>query len=174
MNALRQLILTLPNDIVLALNAYFEARGEWRTHGDISLVAVMAVVMNRAAHPKPGLFRAEEGTVQSVVAAPRQFSWTNWDDHIKDPQYPKALEIAQNPGGNWGETWEQARKLANRVLAKEIANPVANATFYYNPHVCNPSWAEDFEEIRTIGNHRFMTDPANDPEVLWEAPRENA
>jgi spore germination cell wall hydrolase CwlJ-like protein len=169
MNELRQLLLTIPDDLVLALNGYFEARGDWRNYGDLSLIAVMAVVMNRSSHPN-----LWQNSIPEVVAAHRQFSWTNWDEKIQDPQYPKALTMAQTPEGDYGQAWQRCRQLSAQVLAGQAKNPVANATYYYNPHVSSPSWADNFVEVRTIGNHRFMADPEKDPEVLWDAPREEA
>ncbi len=165
MNELRQLILTLDTETVLALNGYFEAAGEFRRLGEVSYLAVMAVVMNRAEHPTEW-----PGTVPEVVAAHRQFSWTNYDDRIKDPQYRRALNFAQNPGRDWDRPWVAAKDAARRVVDAAVLNPVANATYYFNPHLCNPGWARNLHLVRDIGNHRFFAAPG-DPEILWACKR---
>lgn len=165
MNALRQLILTMDTEDVLALNGYFEARQEYRRLGEVAYIAVMAVVMNRAEHPDDW-----PETVQEVVAAHRQFSWTNFDKRLKDPQYPLALKIAREPLRAWDKTWLAAKDVARRVLDAAVLNWVQNATFYFNPHTCNPSWAKKLRLVRDIGNHRFFAAPG-DPEILWACKR---
>jgi len=167
MNELREIIVNLPPETALALNGYFEARGEYRRLGEAAYIAVMAVALNRAAHPMNW-----SATVQEVIAAHRQFSWTNWDDAVKDPQYQMALKFARQPQRAWDKSWLAAKDVARRVVEKAVLNPVQNATYYFNPHVCRPSWAKHFKLVRDLGNHRFMTDPACDPAVLWRCRRE--
>ena len=167
MNELRRLILELPPETALALNGYFEARSEYQRLGEAAYVAVMAVALNRAAHPD-----LWEATVQGVIAEHRQFSWTNCDERIIDPQYTVALKFARAPERAWNKLWLAARDTAARVLAQAVENPVKNATYYFNPHFCNPSWARKFRLVRDLGNHRFMFDPVQDPEILWPCPRE--
>lgn len=166
MNELRRLILDLDDDIVLALNAYFEARGEYKRLGEPAYSAVMAVVLNRAAHPSDW-----EASVQEVVAAHRQFSWTNHDDAITDPQYAFALKFAREPQRPWDQLWMAAKDVAARMVQQLVRNPVANATFYFNPQICAPAWARKLKLIRDLGNHRFMAAPG-DPAILWPGPRE--
>ncbi len=161
MNELRRLILTLPDDLVLALNAWAEARGEWWRLGDVAYAAVGAVVLNRVWHPR--LF---ENSVQRVVAAFRQFSWTNWDEAIKDPQYHRCLELARHPEDEAGAAWRAARRVAQEMLAGKIENPVANSTYYFNPKVCRPTWAARLKLVAEIGNHRFLAQ-RGDPGILW-------
>lgn len=160
MNALRELLLTLDEVTVLALNAYFEARSEYRKLGQVAYVAVTVVALNRAYHPHEWA-----DTVQGVITAPWQFSWTN----DIDPQYSRALKMAQNFEGDYGAEWEAALDAAKQTLSRLVANPVGNATYYYNPHVCSPPWADAFIETAVIGNHRFMADP-DDADYLWETP----
>jgi spore germination cell wall hydrolase CwlJ-like protein len=163
MNELRQLLLTLPEEVALALNGYFEARGDWQRIGETAYLAVMAVVENRALNPK-----CWPNTIQEVIAQKAQFSWTN----SNDPQYENALQMALNPEQEWDGAWKAALETAKKVVKMEVKNPVANATYYYNPQVCHPNWAANFEEVAVIGHHRFMTDPQNDPETIWPGLRE--
>jgi spore germination cell wall hydrolase CwlJ-like protein len=163
MNELRETLLKLPAPEVLALNAYFEAAAEYKPFGPNALVGPMAVVLNRWQHPNDW-----QESIQEVVAAYRQFSWTNWDT-IKDPQYPQALRFAKTLlAGNEVDSpiFLAARDLALAMLQGRASNPVNNSTFYYNPKVCNPAWAKALKEITVIGHHRFMAAPG-DPAVMW-------
>ncbi|MBI4642494.1 MAG: cell wall hydrolase [Deltaproteobacteria bacterium] len=165
MNELRQRILELDAETVLALNGYFEAAGEYRRLGEVAYIAVMAVAMNRAEHPADW-----QESVQEVVAAHRQFSWTNWDNVIRDPQYPMALKFAREPMRAWDKAWLASQDAARRVVDAAVLNPVQNATFYFNPHICNPSWAKKLHLVRDIGNHRFFAAPG-DQKILWACKR---
>lgn len=171
MNELRQLILTLPDETVLALNAYFESRGEYRRMGtDLPLIATMAVVMNRVycpRYPDP-IPQIVASPIEEVVAQKSQFSWTL----SNDPQYTMALSLAQNPDAAWGRAWEACKLAAQSVVDGQAMNPVENATYYFNPQVVSPTWAFSLVQIRLIGNHLFMADPS-DPDILWDAPRES-
>ncbi len=164
-NELQEILLKLPAREVMALNANFEAAAEYSRFGVESLVGPMAVVLNRWRHPS----RWQE-SIQEVVAARRQFSWTNWDAKIKDPQYPRALKFARRLLAGLevdNVIYHVALDLTGAMLGGQAANPVANATFYYNPGICCPSWAANMIETKVIGHHRFMADPG-DPEVLWD------
>lgn len=164
-NELQATLLKLHAWEVMALNAYFEAAAEYSRYGVDSLVGPMAVVLNR--WQSPGNW---QDTIQAVVAAPRQFSWTNWDT-IKDPQYPQALKFAKTLlAGQEPESaiYKVALDLALAMLKGQAASPVANATFYYNPGICNPAWAKTMIETAVIGHHRFLADPG-DCAVLWDS-----
>lgn len=163
-NELQRLILTLDPETVLALNGYFEACQEFMRLGDIAYIAVMAVVMNRAES------RSWPDSVQKVVAQFRQFSWTNHDKKITDPQYFTALKFAHMPEKSWSNAWMASKDAAQRVLNAAVLNPVQNATFYFNPHICNPPWAKNLRLVRDIGNHRFFAAPG-DPKVIWACKR---
>ncbi|MCL4500444.1 MAG: cell wall hydrolase [Deltaproteobacteria bacterium] len=165
MNELRQLLLKLPDDTVLALNGYFEARGEYKTVGEAAYAAVMAVVLNRVESLD------WPNSLQEVVAQPRQFSWTTHDDAVQDPQYAIALKFARQPEQAWDRLWLAAKDVAQRLLSGAVYNPVKNATFYFNPESCRPSWAKYLRLIRDLGHHRFMADPG-EPEVLWPGRRQ--
>jgi len=164
-NELQTTLLKLYAWDVMALNAYFEAATEYSRFGAESLVGPMAVVLNR--WQCPGNW---QDTIQAVVAARRQFSWTNWDT-IKDPQYPQALKFAKALLAGQeldSTTYQVALDLALAMLKGQAANPVANATFYYNPGICSPAWANNMIETAVIGHHRFLADPG-DCKVLWDS-----
>ncbi|MHB9075826.1 MAG: cell wall hydrolase [Desulfobaccales bacterium] len=164
MNELQEILLKLHAPEVLALNAYFEAAAEYKPFGPNALVGPMAVVLNRWQHPNDW-----QDSIQEVVAARRQFSWTNWDT-IKDPQYPQALRFAKTLlAGNEVDSpiFLAAHHLSLAMLQGRASNPVGNSTFYYNPRVCYPAWARTQKEVATIGHHCFMA-ALGDPKVLWD------
>ena len=164
MARIKEILLALDDRRLLALNAYFEARGEYRPYGDAALLGVMVVALNRAGHPAP---RRWPKTVAGVLTQRAQFSWTL----ASDPQYLTAWKMAQAMRQSQvikaGNVWERCLQLANLLLAGAVVNPVANATYYYNPQVCNPAWAKAMAETALIGHHRFMCDPKIDPAVIW-------
>ncbi|MEM1380564.1 MAG: cell wall hydrolase [Pseudomonadota bacterium] len=120
----------------LAMVMYHEARGE----GELAMVAVGQVVINRVDH------RRFPSSVCGVVrqggeTAPCQFSW--WCDGRSDlPREESA--------------WENARDLAARVLAGSEPDPTGGATYFYSGP--DPYWAASFTETTRIGGHIFMVE----------------
>lgn len=122
----------------LALNVYFEARGETRE----GQVAVAQVVMNRAADPR------FPGHVCSVIrqggrdSEDCQFSW--WCDRLSD----KPTHAAD---------WERAKAVARAVYWGEEADPTDGALWYHATRV-RAYWRGQYRKSRTIGNHVFYRD----------------
>jgi spore germination cell wall hydrolase CwlJ-like protein len=121
--------------VCLALNVYWEARGE----PDEGKVAVAHVTLNRAADP------AYPPTVCAVVrqgieAAGCQFSWTC--DDIDDTPTDQAA-------------WEDAKDVARRVLADSGRDPTKGALFFHHTRL-RPAWAEGKSAARVIGQHVFF------------------
>ena len=113
----------------LALNIYFEARGE--PHD--GQVAVAQVTMNRVASNR------YPDTTCGVVWQNKQFSWTHdgKSDRPKDKQALKqALEIARDAHKN------------------SLPDLIGQATHYHSTKVL-PYWAKDKQPIAVIGNHKF-------------------
>ncbi len=122
----------------LALNVYFEARGE-SYEGQ---AAVAHVVMNRAADPRfPRYICAviQEGGKESHDC---QFSW--WCDRLSD----EPTHMAE---------WEIAKDVARAVYEGEIADPTGGALWYHATHV-RAYWRGQFQKSRKIGNHIFYRD----------------
>lgn len=116
--------------ICLAMNVYFESRGESYD----GQMAVAEVTMNRVASSK------YPNDVCSVVKQRKQFSWykPGKDEYkIKDEK-----------------AWEQAMEIAN--LALDGLVPKTDAMFFHAYWV-NPSWAHSskLEKVQTIGVHTF-------------------
>jgi len=125
----------------LALNVYFEARGE-KTEGQF---AVALVTMNRTKS------RHYPSSVCGVVWQKRQFSWTH-DGKSDRPTDMRA--------------WELARKIAqvtylgySRLSARsrKALDLTKGALHFYAPRLAAPYWAEAHSVTRIIGGHVFLT-----------------
>ena len=125
----------------LALNIYFEARGE----AQLGRFAVAAVTMNRVKSYK------FPKTVCKVVWQRRQFSWTH-DGKSDRPTDKKA--------------WREARALAKMVYSKyfgiqEISKGAWDITqgalHYYSISIPQPYWAKESRDSKTIGKHMFVS-----------------
>jgi len=124
--------------LCLALNIFFEARGE----PIAGMEAVAQVTLNRAHH--------NESKVCKVVFEKGQFTWTA---HVKRKS-KSPMEIAKNiPKHN--KSWGIALEIAQRALEGRLVNRVGNATHFYNPKKCKPSWLKNVKTVAVIGNHVF-------------------
>lgn len=127
----------------LALNIYFEARGEALA----GQLAVAMVSMNRVVS---GRFPS---TVCQVVWQPKQFSWTHdgRSDKPKDqPAWQRALTIARFVVQSYWSLPEHARR------ALDITR---GALHFYAPEKADPDWARSHEVTRAIGGHVFLRHP---------------
>ncbi len=122
----------------LALNIYYEARGEPLA----GMYAVAEVTMNRmASHRFPE-------TVCGVVYEKRwdrlrkrnvgAFSWTEFD-------------IVPHPEGS---QWKQARQVADEVYHGKQP-PALNGAMHYHATYIRPSWAAGQEPLARVGGHVF-------------------
>lgn len=119
----------------LALNIYFEGRGE----PDQGQVAVAQVTLNRVADP------AWPNTVCAVVKqggprGPCQFSW--YCDGLPDRPTDRAA-------------WRRAQNLAREILSGERPDPT-NGALYFHVTTLNPAWARKKESPLVIGQHIFF------------------
>lgn len=75
-----------------------------------------------------------------------------WPDNVKDVIYqPNKFAL---PCGKSDASTEQAAQQA--VQGSDI---VQGAQYFYNPAQCSPEWADDYEFVRSIGNHDFYRRP---------------
>ena len=125
----------------LALNVYFEARGEM-AEGQL---AVAMVTMNRVKS------RHYPDSVCGVVWQRKQFSWTH-DGKSDRPTDRQAWTLAQKIArfayqryGTLSDTTRNALDLTKGAL------------HYYAPHLTLPYWAKAHTVTREIGRHIFMT-----------------
>jgi spore germination cell wall hydrolase CwlJ-like protein len=118
------------NEVVcLAENLYYEARGE----GDIGMLAVAKVTLNRVASDK------FPKTVCGVVHQKAQFSWTLSPHRVSDKvAYRRAFAIASGVYG-----------------AKDVIDVTHGSLYYHATKIDTPYWAAGFKKSTVIGNHRF-------------------
>ncbi len=125
----------------LALNIYFEARGE----PELGKIAVAYVVLNRVAD------RRFPSTVCDVVRQGGedtlhhcQFSW--WCDGLSDK--PRDAR-----------SWQKVRAVAHKVYWGFSPDPTDGALWYHADSV-SPSWGKAFNRGPKIGQHVFYGDDA--------------
>lgn len=114
----------------LALNVYFEARGE----GVTEQVAVAQVVMNRVEDVR------FPDTVCGVVYERRQFSWY-WDGKSDWPREVGA--------------WELAQVVAVAVLDGWFWRDLTSGALYYHAPYVSPRWSVGVEPVYEDSAHLF-------------------
>ena len=127
--------------VCLALNDYFEARGESLA----GRLAVAKVVINRAMDRRYpanicGVIQQNKARVMHRC----QFSW--YCDGRPDTPYNSVA-------------WKRSLKLAAAVLQKDsgIADPTGGALWYHAAFV-HPPWADNLEVSGVVGGHIFYRD----------------
>lgn len=115
----------------LAKNIYHEAGVE----DELGKYAVAQVTLNRINNPR------YPSTVCDVVMHRSQFSWAN-DRRIRwtHPQ---------------GETWEESKQIAERVLAQGYRVRGLEAANYFHADYVDPFWKNTDAMIIKIGTHIF-------------------
>ena len=127
------------NDLrCMALNIYFEARGEPL----LGKIAVGHVVLNRVAARKfPGKVCAVIQQGGEVRRHRCQFSW--WCDGRSDTPRNKRL-------------WEKSAELALNVYWGQSEDPTEGALWYHADYV-KPYWRKVYERGPKIGRHIFYS-----------------
>lgn len=121
--------------VCLALNVYWEARGE----SDEGKAAVAHVTLNRAAsaaYPPTVCGVVRQGIETGIC----QFSWLC--DGIDDTPADHAA-------------WADAKEIARRVLA-DAGNDPTKGALYFHHKTLRPGWSERKTAARTIGRHVFF------------------
>lgn len=124
--------------VLMAMNLYAEARGEYEDAGEDALYAIAQVVHNRV------LIGAWGSSYKDVILAPLQFSWTRSGEPNQD--------AALNPSNS--EIWAICYRVATEVMGGGGSNPVGGADHYHANYV-SPSWADESKITATIGVHIF-------------------
>ena len=127
----------------LALNVYFEARGE-EPDGQFAVADVVMHRVNHFEYPDTICGVVQEGVYPSwnptvPLKNKCQFSW--FCD--RKPDTPFDLEA-----------FEAAMYVATVVLGDDY-HPVIEYGLYYHTHDVNPDWAEEKLQVASIGNHLF-------------------
>lgn len=108
---------------------------ESRSESDKGVVAVMAVVMNRASHPTKW-----PNTISGVLSQKHQFTY-KWDGNL-------------NKGFTEKEQYTRIALLAHSVLSGGIDSVVGKATFYHRKDI-SPSWSKHKVKVAQIDAHTF-------------------
>ncbi len=142
---------------ITARTAWGEARGE----GELGMLAVCWVVVNRANIAAKWLLQHPErqfhplygfGTPDSAALRPWQFSCWNRDDPNR------AALLAVGPADR---AFATACRLAKVAVHREIEDPTNGATHYHTiaapaaVQIWPPRWAREQEPTTTIGHHVF-------------------
>lgn len=126
----------------LALNVYFESRGEPLA----GQYAVAAVTLNRVVHPA-----FPESICQVVMQGAElgpnkcQFSWVC--DRYGDRPRAKAA-------------WEMAKHVAFKTLFLDRPDPTAGAIYFHATWV-RPNWSQEMLKVGHIGRHVFYREPVS-------------
>ncbi len=124
----------------LALNIYFEARGE-PLEGKR---AVGHVVINRVEDEQfPSNVCQVVHQGGEAVRDRCQFSW--WCDGRSD----KPVDLV---------SWQESREVAWKVLSGATKDPTHGALWYHAGHV-QPDWQDELVKIHKIGGHLFYRRP---------------
>ena len=115
----------------LALNIYFEARGE----ETVGQEAVAWVTLNRVAS------KWWPNSIKAVVKQKYQFSWYN------KRRIPRVKNIDA-----WRKAQQIARSVANQYVSGD--DPSNNADHYHANYV-RPTWAKSSKQVTVIGIHKF-------------------
>ena len=126
----------------LALNVYFEARGEPTT----GQLAVAMVTMNRVRSKR------FPSSVCGVVWQKRQFSWTH-DGKSDRPRDKKSWRLAKQIANFVYYKYDNFRTLSNGAL-----DFTKGALHYYAPKLADPKWAKSKQVTRQIGGHLFLAE----------------
>jgi spore germination cell wall hydrolase CwlJ-like protein len=132
----------------LALNMYYEARGDGRNIQEVSdsMQMVGEVTLNRL------LFERYPNTICEVVYQKGpQFSWT-----IRKDKVPTELE-----------QWKLARQLAQSLLDGTAEYFDNGATHFLNLQTVKraPKWTTRFNKVGKVGSHTFYSDGSADQSI---------
>ena len=142
--------LKLIDGELLGLTLYFEARGE-PVQG---IIAVGNVVRTRAKERKKDY--------KEIILTPKTFGYEQFSYlNTNDSQYSKAVTMAQDfIAGKMPEdltgALQECRWLAYGIINGSLRDNTKGANHYFNPKVCNPSWADKMTITCKIGNHVFL------------------
>ena len=126
----------------LALNVYFESRGEPLA----GQYAVAAVTLNRVVHPAfPDSIC--QVVMQGAELGPNkcQFSWVC--DRYGDRPRAEAA-------------WEMAKQVAFKTLFLDRPDPTAGAIYFHATWV-RPNWSQEMLKVGHIGRHVFYREPVS-------------
>lgn len=136
----------------LALNIYFEARGESKK----GQRAVGHVVINRVKNfkfPNSICKVVKQGSQQHLNRC--QFSW--WCDGRSD----KPKNVA---------SWRKSMLIAKEIIMGNSTDPTGGA-LWYHAHYVSPYWKKSFLPVREIGRHIFYKDTVRVSHAVRESSK---
>ncbi|MEE9426433.1 MAG: cell wall hydrolase [Methylococcales bacterium] len=128
----------------MALNLYFEARGE-TSAGQKAVAHVVLNRVNHAGFPKSVCDVVKQGGQDKRYHC--QFSW--WCDGLSD-----------KPGNK--RSWRQSVVVAAEVLLEKTNDPT-NGALWYHADYASPYWRRSMEKGPTIGKHIFYSSKKTRP-----------
>jgi spore germination cell wall hydrolase CwlJ-like protein len=134
---------TRKDEKCLALNIYFESRGEKSTRGKYAVADVVMYRMINAKYPDEVCDIIKDGPQHRNALPVRhqcQFSW--WCDGKRD--VPKDEDA-----------FEEAIDIAQEVLYDDDYVPKIEYAIHYHAKHVRPHWSHKREFVEQIGNHRF-------------------
>lgn len=140
------ILAALPDDAIVALTLFGEARGE----GPEGRIAVANVVRNRMA--------GTGKSARDVCLQRRQFSCWNANDPNRDVLVDTAAAM-QNPGGRIGPVLNECRWIAHGLLTDSFVDNTHGATHYVTNALYAtrpPYWVKDARPLCVIGRHTFF------------------
>ena len=152
---------------ILARTLFAEAANQ----GEEGKKAVASVIWNRAGH--------DPQKVVEVCFAYKQFSCWNDVHPATNPKYnPRNYKIklpkklATN--SNVELAWEDCKEIASDLINGTYISTIGNRNSYYNPDKANPDWADDLQNVKKVGDHKFGYLPEHDPTNKNTAKASNA
>lgn len=124
--------------LCVALNVYFEARGE----PEQGQYAVAIVTMNRA--------KGDVKRACSVVLRHKQFSWTS----TKTVKVKGGHRLLHTAIPKEREAWERAVEVAENVVKGKVKDFTGGAT-HFHANTVQPGWRLVMQKVQIIGRHIF-------------------
>lgn len=124
--------------------------GEAENCSDKEKIAVAYVAKNRARDGK----KWNGETLKEAILKPYQFSCFN---KIINGRVNHRLKGLKDPMNYNPKDFQKNLILAKDFLENKYSDPTDGATFYYNPHLANPSWAKKLNRVKVSGTiHWFF------------------
>jgi spore germination cell wall hydrolase CwlJ-like protein len=129
--------------LLLAATLFYEARGE----GEVGIRAVASVIYTRAHYPNPH----KPKPYIEVISKRKAFSC--WNDRPIEKIDERKLSNGDR------DAYYICLRVAEEMAERKF-KPTIEATHYYNPKLCKPSWAREMKFVKKIRNHTFMDERA--------------
>lgn len=130
----------LSETIIIALTLFFEASIGDRAERRAIMRAIARTIQVRSEERKISM---KEACLQ-----PSQYSCWNGKNKLKILEMYHEQKIQSTPA------WKEALRVANEAKTGDL-NCMVRWNHYYNPKLCEPSWAWKMKETKVIKHHIF-------------------